>query len=256
MRASKQAHGRKSDVGKQDLKSKIGIHISGAEGICDESEISNMSTAFIKRALTHPRGQPDNIVITAEEIIGRPAKSPLLPMKTLACTSPEKAWDIISQHMTGLGISGRALRTAYSVLGSENTMRGASLVFARQGKRAEPDRKRGVRVSRMGIDKASEKKLSRRLSALKIDTLTVREALILASKVASCNDIIAEICISDDPDYIIGYMASREFGYLRIPNIKRTGELRGGRIFFVRENAAIGKVVKYLENMPVLLEFK
>ena len=32
-------------------------------------------------------------------------------------------------------------------------MRGASLILAKSGKRVEPDKNRGVRVSRMGIEK-------------------------------------------------------------------------------------------------------
>ena len=51
--------------------------------------------------------------------------------------------------------------------------------------------------------------------------MRVKEALMLASKAASWPDVIAEVCISDDPDYTTGYIASKELGYLRIPNIKR-----------------------------------
>jgi 6-carboxyhexanoate--CoA ligase len=109
-------------------------------------------------------------------------------------------------------------------------------------------------VSRLGIDKASEKRLTHKLSAMHINNHIVKEAVILASKVASCNDVVAEVCISDDPDYTNGYIASRTFGYLRIPNIKNPGELHGGRVFFLRENFGIEKVRDYLERKPVLLE--
>ena len=43
-------------------------------------------------------------------------------------------------------------------------MRGASLILAKSGRRVEPDMDRGVRVSRMGIEKSVEKNLSEKLS--------------------------------------------------------------------------------------------
>ena len=97
--------------------------------------------------------------------------------------------------------------------------------------------------------------MSKKLKSLGLNNTTVKEALLLASKVASCRDILAEICVSDDPDYTTGYIASRKFGYLRILNIKKTGSMCGGRVFFVREGADPGKVISYLQNKPVVLRY-
>jgi 6-carboxyhexanoate--CoA ligase len=249
MRASKQAKRNKSATGIS-----AEIHISGAEGMYEEPDVSRICLKLIRRALTHPRGRPDSIVLTVEEIKRTPVKVTLLPIRTLECPSPAAAWELIVQHLMKLGVSGQALKTAFGILNSGKTMRGASLVTVGTGKRREPDRERGVRVSRLGIDKTSEKQLARKLSALHLNNPTVKDAIILASKVASCRDIVAEVCISDDPDYTTGYMASRVFGYLRIPNIKKTGELHGGRVFFVRETFENNKVIDYLERNPVLLE--
>jgi 6-carboxyhexanoate--CoA ligase len=232
------------------------IHISGAEGIYGSDEINRISADYISRALEHPRGRPDTIVITLESIKERPARAPLLAVTTEDCRSPEHARDIIARHISALGISDRALAAALKVLRSDKTMRGASLISAMSGKRLEPDKARGIRVTRLGIDKSSVMRLGKRLSALKIDTPTVREALILASKVASCKDIVAEICISDDPDYTTGYVATRITGYLRIPNIKRHGEMHGGRVFFLHPSADIEKTIYYLEKKAVILETK
>ena len=44
---------------------------------------------------------------------------------------------------------------------------------------------------------------------MRINTTTVKEALILASKLHHAH-IIAEVCISDDPDYTTGYFASEK----------------------------------------------
>jgi hypothetical protein len=44
------------------------IHISGAEGLYEVSEIQRTVQRYIKRALTHPKGIADNIAVTIEEI--------------------------------------------------------------------------------------------------------------------------------------------------------------------------------------------
>lgn len=251
MRASKKASPTTNKKGTKAAE----LHISGAEGIFNESEILQTSAGLIRRALSHPRGKPDQIVITVEKIEGKTSNAVLLPVSTLECNSPDEAWEIIVSRLTELGVSARALKTAMMVLKSEKTMRGAALVSIRTGKRMEPDHSRGVRVSRVGIEKSSEKKLSRSLAKSKINTSTVREAIIIASKVAASSHIFAEICISDDPDYTTGYIASGKFGYIRIPNIKSSGRMSGGRVFFVRENADIDRLIAYLERNPVILKF-
>ncbi|MBI3378110.1 MAG: 6-carboxyhexanoate--CoA ligase [Nitrospirae bacterium] len=235
---------------------KSDIHISGAEGICQKSEISKVCGEYIKRALTHSRGKPDEIVITIEKIRQKPKTIPLLPVATFKCNSPEKAREIITQKLQSLGISKKAIDNGFVVLNSKKTMRGASLILLKSGARVEPDKERGVRVSRMGIEKSTEKNLSEKLSRAKINTTRLRrvkEALVLASKAASCRDVIAEACISDDPDYTTGYIASKEFGYLRIPNIKRVKEMHGGRVFFIRETADIAGLISYLERKPAII---
>ena len=132
-------------------------------------------------------------------------------------------------------------------------MRGAALISSGKGARLEPDRQRGVRVSRLGITGLASKLLSTRLSRDKINTDTVKEALVIASKVVSHKDVIAELCISDDPDYTTGYVASKKFGYVRVPHIKRQGSKSGGRAFFVRDGSDIPLLIHYLETMPVLI---
>jgi len=254
MRASKKSGVRDQGSGVRQRQREI--HISGAEGIYDESEIRKACESYIKRALTHSRGKPDEIIITIEKIRQKPKTISLLPVATLKCSSPEKAREIITQKLKSLDISKKAIDKGFAVLNSKKTMRGASLILLKSGRRIEPDKERGVRVSRMGIEKSAEKKLSEKLSGAKINTTRLRrvkEALVLASKAASCRDIIAEVCISDDPDYTTGYIASKESGYLRIPNIKREKEMHGGRVFFIRETADIAGLISYLEKKPVIV---
>jgi len=230
------------------------LHISGAEGIFYDSEITKISAEFIKRALTHSRGKADRVVLTIEKITEKPVRAALLPVMTSECSSPAEAWALISRQMQNIGISQKALNSALKIVSSEKTMRGAALIAMRSGRRLERDRARGVRVSRLGIDRPTSIRLSRWLSSRKINTATVREALILASKVASCKDVVAEICVSDDPDYTTGYIASRSLGYMRITGIKDRGGMNGGRVFFVKDDADAEAIALWLETTPVMVE--
>ena len=80
-----------------------------AEGIYEKSEIQKVCKKYIKRALTHPRGEPDEIIITIEKIRQKPKTISLLPVITLDCNSPEKARKIITQKLESLGISKKPL---------------------------------------------------------------------------------------------------------------------------------------------------
>ncbi|HWR89443.1 MAG TPA: 6-carboxyhexanoate--CoA ligase [Dissulfurispiraceae bacterium] len=227
-------------------------HISGAEGIYEEHELPTILREYAGRALSHPRGKPDSIIMTLEALQEEPRRIPLLGVETLPCRSPAQARRIITSTLLSLAVSSSAIEGGLSVLLSPNAMRGAALIRADSGRRADPDRERGVRVSRLGIDRSSLRKMQRMLSGAGIDTITVREALILASKVVSAPQVIAEVCFSDDPDYTTGYIASRNLGYRRIPHVKKMGSPRGGRVLFIAEDADVEKLVSYLERMPVL----
>lgn len=249
MRASKS---QESEVKSQKLKNPE-IHISGAEGIYKDFEISKIVRQYTERALNHPKGKPDNIIITLEQIKQILQKVPMLPIITLKCNSPDEAKEIILKTLSGINIPAKTIKKSFKVLTSPKTMRGAAVIVKDSGTRIEPDRERGVRVSRLGIEKNTEKILVKKLSKMKVNITTVKEALILASKVAAYPDIIAEICISDDPDYTTGYIASRNLGYMRIPNIKTYGQRHGGRVFIVKENTNIDKLISYLEKTPVII---
>ncbi|MCX7913666.1 MAG: 6-carboxyhexanoate--CoA ligase [Thermodesulfovibrionales bacterium] len=227
------------------------IHISGAEGIYSEEEIPTVLREYLNRALVHSRGKPDKIFFTIENIKEAPLKVQPLTVKTLSCNSPENARKLISDKLLSLGVSLSAIDLGFKILYSPVTMRGAALIRSSSGTPCTPNPQRGVRVSRLGIDKNALNRLKKQLAQLNINTLRVREALILASKVAYHKDVIGEICISDDPDYTTGYIASKEIGYLRIPNIKRLGEMYGGRVFFIKEEANIYELINYLEKTPV-----
>ena len=247
MRASKKLVTRHSS-----LVSPKEIHISGAEGLYRKSEIPEIIEQYIERALTHPRGKADKIIITIEDIKQEPKTLSALPVATIKNTRPVEGKKLVRQLLQSSGISKIAIDMAFELI-KKGGMRGATIITAEKGKHLEPDRGRGIRVSRLGITKTVFKELSSKLSKYGINTDTVQEALILASKVSSCKHVVAELCVSDDPNYTTGYVASKSFGYVRIPHIKNKGSKNGGRAFFVKEGINVRDIIEYLERRPVII---
>lgn len=258
MRASKAINNEKLRAKSGNLKLKTQnsklteIHISGAEGLYKTADIKRVVQKYIERALDHPKGKADKIIITIEDIKQKPKEISTLPVSTINCQNPSEGKKIITELLQLLGVSKRAVSTAFKEI-KKGTMRGAAVITEEKGNHLEPDKERGIRVSRIGIDRPASKSLSLSLSRQGINTTTVKEALNLASKVISYKGIVAELCISDDPYYTTGYIASKKFGYLRIPNIKYKGSKTGGRAFFAKEKADIKKMIHYLEKMPVIV---
>lgn len=259
MRASKKVKSQKSNVKRDHLKletrdAKLNeIHISGAEGIFHERERARIVGEYIKRAMDHPRGAPDRIVITIERIRRAPTMVRMAPVTTLRNNSVPEARESIKKILRASGISAKAVKNALKVVYGDETMRGASLICAGSGRRVEPDKKRGVRATCFGVSGAAERSLAAMLSEQGLNNTTVKEALLLASKVVSCRSVLAELCVSDDPHYTTGYVSTRNYGYVRIPRIKKKGEKKGGRVFFVEDNADIGTLIEFIEKTPVIV---
>ena len=229
------------------------MHISGAEGIYEEKEIAKIIKKYIRRALSHEKGKPDSIVISLEEIKQRPQSIRTIPVSTLVCRSPLQARDLVRKLLNSCGISACAIETSFAVIDNPNTMRGAALALSKSGKRKEQNKERGIRVSRLGISRYADRILSRNLQEHGINNTTVKEAIILASKVAACRQVTAELCVSDNPGYTTGYISSKKYGYVRIPNIKKKGARAGGRVFLLDEDADIYYVSEFLEKTPVII---
>jgi 6-carboxyhexanoate--CoA ligase len=228
------------------------IHISGAEGLYEDSDIQKVFKSYVDRAVVHPKGKADKIIVTIEEIKRKPLEISALPVSTLVCDTPSEAEHQMRLILFSLGISKKAVDAAFMTI-RKGGMRGAAIITAQKGKRLEPDKNRGVRASRLGIAKAASRSLSLRLARHGINTDVVKEALILASKVMAHGNIVAELCVSDDPDYTTGYVASKKYGYIRIPHIKKKGSRHGGRAFFLQESADAGDIIHYLEEIPVMV---
>lgn len=234
--------------------SREGLHISGAEGIYRRGDIVNIVQRYTERALSHERGRPDEIHLTIEELKERPLRISSLPLCTLNTRTPQTAKKASLRILGSLGITERAVEEAFKSISSGITMRGAMLMDI-EGVRLEPDLLRGVRVTRMGITEKANSVLLRKLNSPDInpDTIqTIKEALILASKANHHPMVLGELCISDDPNYITGYVASRTYGYIRLPHIKKRGATYGGRTFFVTGGELKG-LIEYLQRTPVII---
>lgn len=226
-------------------------HISGAEGLFVAGQTSLVARRFADRAMNHERGRPEKVVVTIEELKEQPEQITALPVCTVKNNRPSSGAKIVRELLLALGISEQGIESAMDGLQKAGHLGGA-IIMNTEGVRTDPDLGRGVRVSRMGISPRAGTKLARMLSRRGINSQTVREALILASKVNWHPGIIGEFCISDDPGYTTGYVASKRFGYVRVPQIKRKGEAWGGRVFFMY-GTDTKPIVSYLETRPVMV---
>ena len=138
----------------------------------------------------------------------------------------------------------------------DDSIHGAMLFDKDNGERIDKRGIRGVRVT--GIASADIAKYKESLKKDGREGLHLEEALILASKIASCKGIVAELCWSDDPSYVIGYVGTKD-NYERIPILKDKGNPIGGRVFFVDRNQlnddyTLNDLIDYLEKQIVLIE--
>lgn len=235
--------------------SKGDTHISGAERIVREGAIDNTVSELISRANTHERGVPTNINISIDSLDGREILAlPPLPVRSHAASDVSKGRKTAIAELIRAGISEAAAKTAMSAITAGNTMRGAIIMDSLSGNRIGTDNTKGIRARAVDYDESSLTNLKRDIEAAGLSKSRIADALALATKVAGAPGAVAELCISDDPGYVTGYVASLKYGYIRITPLKPVGDLAGGRVFFVnRDKFNIEEYTKYLREMPVLV---
>jgi 6-carboxyhexanoate--CoA ligase len=234
-------------------------HLSGAERIVPFPVVAAVVLRFLDRAWSKGVA-PDQIVLTIEPLAEHAL--PLicsLDLNDLAVQGVDGCRDAASNVLRAAGVAREALRQAFSWLDrgpSENggPMRGAMIMDALTGDRLEPDRSRGIRASRFDWSDDAFLRLCEELARLGLTHFRTREALALASKIASAPGYVAELCWSDDPGYQAGYVASRASGYVRLHHMKAPGGLSGGRAVFIEGHQAdIKALTAYLELQPVVI---
>jgi len=181
----------------------------------------------------------------------------MLPLRSLYCEDVYRARASAAERIVAAGVSRSAADAAVRLLAEGpapggGVMRGAVLIDAVSGCRLESDSCRGVRVSRLGLAHALRESFAARMLGEGLDPRRVGEAVVLASKVQSAPGVMAELCWSDDPSYVTGYVATRE-GYFRYTPLKESGDRRGGRVFFVQPGVDLADLVNFLERTPFLV---
>lgn len=221
------------------------LHVSGAERILEQNDISGAVSALTERALHHGLGRADFINIKMEEV--RPEQLqylPALPVSKRPAQTVEETYQIMRSMLCELGLEAKA-DELIELLRHNHPMRGAVLYDVATSKRLEPDKERGIRVTYMDAAGAAS------TSSCKNH---FREAIVLATKVVHAPGIIAELCLSDDPDYLVGYLASLKHGYVRLMPMKEMGNPHGGRVFiFDSSKAKAEDAINFLEKQRVLV---
>jgi len=227
-----------------------GRHISGAERIVTFDMVKKTTDDMLERAFSHSRGQADFINIVVEKIENAQVQEvPLLSIHSKVGDSVAISHQTAQDALVKAGVTLEAAQAGMKALLSlTDSMGGAMLLCAITGRRLDNTKTRGVRVSRMDI--AQEDTFIAMLTDRGMNNTHVREALVLASKVASTPGMVAELCWSDDPEYTTGYVASAA-GYMRIPNCKPFGSSLGGRVFFVKSDIELDSTIEYLQHQPV-----
>ena len=221
-------------------------HISGAERILPESALIENAGAMIDRALHHAKGRADYIQVKIEEACPEEiGYVEALPVSTRESANAAEGKEAILSLLRKIGVeNGDAVMRKF---GETYDMRGAMMLDADTLERLEPDPARGIRATYMDAEHGENR-------AACTGKNHFQEAVVLASKVANAPHILAEICVSDDPGYVTGYVASKKTGYVRITRLKEKNDPNGGRIFLYRgPREDVPRTIAYLEKQKILV---
>jgi 6-carboxyhexanoate--CoA ligase len=230
-----------------------GRHISGTERLISRDQILEVTQDMIKRAFSHSRGQADFINVTVEAVALQSVyRAPLLTVSTIDVEDAAAGRAAAQAALLAAGVTAVAVfKGMQQLVALDDSMRGAMVVCSETGKRLDDTGMRGIRVSRMDI--GNEAAFHAWLKRQGLNNVHVREALVLATKVASAPGMLAELCWSDDPEYTAGYVAAAQ-RYIRFTQLKPYGSTHGGRLFFVRPDSDLAVLCTYLERQAVLVQ--
>lgn len=239
--------------------SRDGSHCSGAERIAPANDLPALAAELVGRALAGG-ATPDAVHCSVERLVGEVPRWRLPDVRTFEVPDWTTGRACARALLLRAGVAMVAANAAMEALSvgpapGERVMRGAMIVDALTGERLEADPARGVRVSRMDLAPAARSRILADLAVAGLGHHRVAEALVLAGKVLQAPGIVAELCWSDDPAYVAGYVADPRHGYQRITRLKADGDALGGRALFVRSQEWHSQVfVAYLERQAVLFE--
>lgn len=234
------------------MKGNLTEHISGAESISNEENLEKVVSLLLKRAINHPKGKSDFINIKLEEI----KKEEItyiepLPVTTVSVENYLDGFNVVKKILENMGIYKNKSNNIVRIIRSISNMRGAILLDINTFQRLETDKQRGIRATYMDFEGNGMETLNKSIEK----NAHFLEALALASKVVNCEEIIGEVCYSDDPNYTAGYVASKKYGYVRITKLKESGVTRGGRIFLYDSSLSNkSKCIEYIENKKIIVK--
>jgi 6-carboxyhexanoate--CoA ligase len=231
---------------------KGGFHISGGETLVPKSLLDETAKTYVQKALNHSRGDADFIQVIIEKVASDDLlRLPPLSVSTELVESVGEGRLRAKEHLHHYGVSKKAIENGMALLQHSTDIRGAVIMSASSGERLDHRGSRGVRATRMGWSQEGYTSWSEMYSELA--SPRIAEAMVLATKVAHAPFLVAELCWSDDPEYVTGYVSCREKGYVRITHLKERGDFNGGRIFYVSDEIDTARIINYLEQTPVLL---
>ena len=212
-----------------------GQHISGAERIVTKNSVEQEMISMLHRAWEHDRGAADFIQFKVEAVRHEGITCcPLLPLYQIDTATKEEGRAAAKKELLRSGVSETAIGKGFALLESlTDSMRGAAVVDAETGERLDGLGMRGVRCSCMDCE----------------DTCAYEAQM-------AAPGTVAELCWSDDPFYVTGYVGSPKFGYGRITVMKEKGDPIGGRVFFVKHGTDMDRYVEYMQHQTVLVRVK
>jgi 6-carboxyhexanoate--CoA ligase len=228
-------------------------HLSGCERLVSGNQVATVVQDLFQRILTHTRGEADTINIQIDKIDkARIRLIPALKIESLEFATVKQAHGSAIDSLVEFGVSKvAACKGVELVKNLSVSMRGGMILDAITGERVDNAGVRGIRLSHMDCE--NESVFLNFLAESGLGGEKVREAVILASKAAFTRDYIAELCWSDDPYYVTGYVASKEI-YRRLSPMKLKENNMGGRVFFVKPNPDLDGLIDFFEHQPVLVK--
>lgn len=233
---------------------KGGKHISGGEKLSTYENLKDAVNGLLEKALFHSRGNPDFMQIQFEMVTDPIKKLKPLSIGTNHVSSVEEGQSVAWHLLEKAGVPMKSIQQAYEVMAECSELSGAILFDIRSGLRIDQRMGKGIRVSRMDWFQADFEKWANHYNMPQ--SPRVKEALVLATKVCAHPATVAELCWSDDPEYITGYVASKNLGYQRITQLKEYGNEQGCRIFFVDGLSDVQSYIDYLEKQPTLVQWE
>ncbi|MFB5662629.1 6-carboxyhexanoate--CoA ligase [Alteribacillus sp. HJP-4] len=231
---------------------KGGRHISGGEALAKKDQLAEKTASLTEKAFSHERGTPDFFNVTIEKVTRRIQRQRPLSVFSTPAATVEEGRKVAVKLLNTCGLSIIAIERAINILENNFETRGAIIIDKSTGERLDDRREKGVRVSQLDWEAENFKSWAKTQKQPRNERM--KEALTIASKVCSHPATAAELCWSDDPDYITGYAAGTRIGYHRITKMKEIGDNRGGRLIFADGSMHLSSYIEYLETQPLLIE--